>query len=155
MIAYLSGGMENAPNMGSIWRDEISHWLDAELGHDVFNPVVHQFEVLTIEEMDEFRRWKLTAPEKFKTTVRKMIDADINAIESKIDYVICLWDKSALKGGGTHGEVTTAYRRGIPVYMITKIPSHKISSWIIGCCKREFNSFNELKAFLLKKYGLR
>ena len=109
MIAYLSGGMEKAPDLGKVWRKEISIWLYSELGHKVFNPVEEQYKVLTNEEIEKFRSWRLNEPKRFKTTVRKMIDADINAIESFIDYIICFWDERALKGGGTHGEVTTAY----------------------------------------------
>ena len=154
MIAYLSGGMEKAPDLGKVWRKEISNWLYSELGHKVFNPVEEQYKVLTNEEIEKFRSWRLNEPKRFKTTVRKMIDADINAIESFIDYIICFWDESALKGGGTHGEVTTAYRLGIPVYIVSKIPIEYISAWSLGCCRKEFDDFNNLKVFLLKKYGV-
>ena len=47
MIAYLSGGMEKAPDLGKVWRKEISNWLYSELGHKVFNPVEEQYKVLT------------------------------------------------------------------------------------------------------------
>ena len=154
MIAYLSGGMEKAPDLGKVWRKEISNWLYSELGHKVFNPVEEQYKVLTNEEIEKFRSWRLNEPKRFKTTVRKMIDADINALESFVDYIICFWDESALKGGGTHGEVTTAYRLGIPVYIVSKIPIEYISAWILGCCRKEFDDFNNLKVFLLKKYGV-
>ena len=39
MIAYLSGPIENAHNDGADWRNDITHWLDRELDHQVFNPV--------------------------------------------------------------------------------------------------------------------
>ena len=34
MKAYLSGGMENAPDLGRAWRADISRWLSDELGHE-------------------------------------------------------------------------------------------------------------------------
>jgi len=69
-----------------------------------------------------------------------------------VDYIICLWDEYVLHGGGTHGELTMAFWHNIPVYMVTKIPVQKMSSWIIGCTNRIFDNFEELKVFLRKKY---
>ena len=40
MIAYLSGGMENADNEGTNWRAEITTWLKESLDHDVIDPVI-------------------------------------------------------------------------------------------------------------------
>ena len=153
MKAYLSGGMENAPELGRAWREDLTEWLSAELGHGVFNPVEVQYKVLSEDELENFREWRFDERDRFKTTVRKFIEGDLNAIETEIDYIICLWDKSVLKGGGTHGEVTTAYRLGIPVYLVIDIPFEDVSSWILGCSSREFDSFDNLKSFLLETYG--
>ena len=153
MKAYLSGGMENAPELGRAWREDLTDWLSAELGHSVFNPVEVQYKVLSEDELENFREWRFDERDRFKTTVRKFIEGDLNAIETEIDYIICLWDKSVLKGGGTHGEVTTAYRLGIPVYLVIDIPFEDVSSWILGCSSREFDSFDNLKSFLLETYG--
>ena len=43
MIAYLSGGMENAFNDGKQWREEISIWLKNKLGHPVIDLVLHVY----------------------------------------------------------------------------------------------------------------
>ncbi len=40
MIAYLSGAMENAPEMGSSWRNDVTEWLKKDFDHTVFNPVL-------------------------------------------------------------------------------------------------------------------
>ena len=40
MIAYLSGPIENAKNEGADWRNMMTKWLDYELNHKVFNPVL-------------------------------------------------------------------------------------------------------------------
>ncbi|MEE2877091.1 MAG: hypothetical protein VX822_04880 [Candidatus Neomarinimicrobiota bacterium] len=153
MRAYLSGGMENAPELGRAWREELTTWLSDALGHSVFNPVEVQHKVLTDDEFDNFRDWRFDERDRFKTTVRKFIEGDLHAIETEIDYIICFWDSSVLKGGGTHGEVTTAYRLGIPVYLVIDIPFEDVSSWILGCSTREFDNFHSLKLFLLEKYG--
>lgn len=153
MKAYLSGGMENAPALGRAWREDISQWLASQLGHTVFNPVKVQHDVLTQEEIDQFRSWRRDERHRFKTTARKFIRRDLDAISSEVDYVICYWDESVLKGGGTHGEVTTAYHHGVPVYLVIDMPFQDVSSWILGCSEREFDSFDALKQFLLNTYG--
>ena len=153
MKAYLSGGMENAPELGRAWREDLTDWLSVELGHSVFNPVEVQYKVLSEDELENFRDWRFDERDRFKTTARKFIEGDLNAIETEIDYVICFWDSTVWKGGGTHGEVTTAYRLGIPVYLVIDIPFEDVSSWILGCSSREFDSFDNLKSFLLETYG--
>ena len=40
MIAYLSGAMEFADDEGSGWRKDLTKWLDDNLGHQVYDPVI-------------------------------------------------------------------------------------------------------------------
>ena len=64
--------------------------------------------------------------------VRKIIAFDLELIENQADYLICSWDAVA-KSGGTSAEMTVAYRKGIPVYLITTLPAAEISGWMLGC----------------------
>ena len=41
MIVYLSGAMEFAEDEGANWRKDLSSWLDNNLGHKAFDPVVN------------------------------------------------------------------------------------------------------------------
>ena len=41
MIVYLSGAMEFAEDEGADWRKDLSNWLENNLGHKVFDPVVN------------------------------------------------------------------------------------------------------------------
>ena len=41
MIVYLSGAMEFAEDEGANWRKDLSNWLDINLGHKAFDPVVN------------------------------------------------------------------------------------------------------------------
>mgnify|MGYP003316044636 CR=1 FL=1 len=145
MKAYLSGGMENAPELGRAWRDEMTAWLNNQLGHTVFNPVEIQNETLTAEEVENFRSWRFNQRAKFKLTVRKLIKRDLDAIDNEIDYVICNWDETVLKGGGTHGEVTMAYWLEKPEYQVNNLPINDISSWIFSCSDEIFDNFESLK----------
>ncbi|MFQ6675870.1 MAG: hypothetical protein ACE5LH_05940 [Fidelibacterota bacterium] len=153
MRAYLSGAIEHAPDGGTEWRREMTAWLKDHLGHDVFNPVEEQKKTLVPDEAENFRRWKSTDYGRFKKAVRKLIDADLHSIIHDVDYVICYWDEGVVRGGGTHGEVTLAYHAGKPVYTVLGVPREMISSWILGCSTREFDTFGDLQRFLEREYG--
>ncbi len=153
MIAYLSGAMENARDEGSAWRNDLTDWLRKELGHDVIDPVELAAELVQKENADSYRDWKVTDPIRFRNIVRKMIARDLFAVKSESDYVICLWNEDVLKGGGTHGEVTTAYDHGIPVYLINQLPQEDLSGWIFSCSTEVFDDFTGLKKFLKSYYN--
>lgn len=151
MYAYLAGAMEHAPDLGATWRKEISEFLISELGHRVFNPCVEQNHVLTAEERKHFRSWKASNISRFRATVRKIIQKDLNTLLN-VDYIICLWDEFVTNGGGTQGEITMAYFHNIPIYMVSAIPANSISSWILGCTTELFNDFESLKKFLREEF---
>ena len=152
MIAYLSGGMENAKDSGSLWRVKIKKWLNENLNHDVIDPVEIQNKTLSEYEIKNYRNWINKNPKKFNSVIHKIIDRDLSFIKEDTDYVICLWDDSVILGGGTHGELTMAYYFSKPVYLILNFPINKTSSWILGCSTKVFNNFKDLKIHLLEKY---
>ena len=47
MIVYLSGAMEFAEDEGANWRKDLSSWLDINLGHKAFDPVVNSKKLIT------------------------------------------------------------------------------------------------------------
>ena len=88
--------------------------------------------------------------------IRKIIQFDLDLIENKADYVVCHLDDSAKVGvlsGGTPAELTFAYRKGIPVYLVTALAPDQISGWMLACADRVFDSVDTLKKFLLERYG--
>ena len=151
-LAYLAGAMEHAPDRGAAWRAELSHFLIRELGHRVFNPCVEELKILEPEERVHLRHWKQADLPRFRQAVRKLIQADLNTLLREVDYVVCLWDRYVLHGGGTHGELTMAHYHGIPVYLVAGLPIEEISSWILGCTSEVFTNFGQLKTFLLQRY---
>lgn len=153
MLAYLSGGIEFATDKGKGWRQELRPFLEQTLRHQVYDPAADEKKNLTDEEAAHFRAWKTADPERFRQTVRKIIHWDLDLIEQQADYVICYWEREATRGAGTQGELTTAYRKGIPVYLVTDLSPSEISGWILGCAEHIFRSFEELKAFLLETYA--
>ncbi len=152
MLAYLAGAIEYAPDFGRGWRKEIAGFLRDELGHQVYDPAEDERKSLSAEEHSNLRGWKTTDLALFQAAVRKIIDFDLEVI-SRADYVVCYWDEFCMKGAGTSAELTAALRRGIPVYLVTQMPIAQISGWILGCCRRIFSDFEQLKKYLLNDSG--
>ncbi len=152
MLAYLCGPIEFASDGGRLWRRKLTPFLRDELGHRVYDPAEDKKKNLTDEEVANFRAWKKSDVERFRRVVRKIIHFDLDLIENKADYLICFWDDSA-QSGGTPAELTVAYRKGIPVYLVTQLPSEEISGWMLACADQVFASIEDLKTFLLARYG--
>lgn len=150
---YLSGGMEYAQREGSDWRQEIEKWLKEVLNQEVFNPNKESAKYLSAKSLKgDFRALKKTDTQRFMKVVRGMVVLDSHEIALRSDYLICYWDRSAVKGAGTQGEVTLAKYFGKPVYLVTKLSLSKIPGWILGCTSRTYSSFDDLKAFLKRRY---
>ena len=152
MKAYLSGPIENAKNDGASWRQDMTLWLKYNLNHEVFNPVLETKSIIGNLNSDNFRSLKKTDPIKYKNIIREIIKLDLEAVINDSDYLIVKWDKSVLKGGGTHGEVTMAYWIKKPVFIVNSIPIDDMSSWIFSCSDFIFNDFKSLKKKLTQLY---
>ncbi len=153
MLAYLCGPIEFAADGGKMWRCKLTPFLRDELGHRIYDPAEDEKKNLTDDEALHFREWKTADVERFRRVVRKIIQFDLNLIESKADYVICYWDDAVGQSGGTPAELTVAYRKGIPVYLVTPLPPERISGWMLACADQLFATLDELKRFLLERYS--
>ncbi len=153
MLAYLCGPIEFAAGGGKLWRRKLTPFLRDELGHRVYDPAEDENKSLTDEEVAHFREWKKTDLERFRRVVRKIIQFDLELIENKADYLICYWDDEAAQSGGTPAELTIAYRQGLPVYLVSLSPAEQISGWVLACADQVFPSLEELKKFLVERYG--
>lgn len=155
MFCYLCGSIEFSPDKGKLWRRKIKPFIEETLRHRLYDPAEDERKNLTEEEVANFRAWKQSDLERFRQTVRKIINFDLDLIHNQADYVICYWDAHAGRGGGTAAELAAAYRKGIPVYLVTALPLPDVSGWVLGCADRIFADFDELKAFLQETYGKR
>src|ERR1700686_4672576 len=155
MLAYLCGPIESAPDGGKLWRRKLTPFLYNDLGHRVYDPAEDEKKNLTEEEAGHFRDWKETDVERFRSVVRKIIQFDLDIIENRADYLICCLTGvgTAATSGGTSSELTFAYRRGIPVYLVTDAHLEEISGWMLACADRVFPNVDGLKKFLLERYG--
>ena len=146
MLFYLAGSIEYSPDLGKGWRAEVTPLLQS-LGHSVYDPAEDEQKNLTDTEVREFRSWKKSDLPRFQQTIRKIIAYDLDRIEQQCDAVICYWDRNAGRGAGTQGELTFAYRLGIPVYLICGIPVEEMSGWLLGCAAEVFTSLEDFREF--------
>jgi hypothetical protein len=146
MLFYLAGSIEYSPDLGKGWRAEITPLLKS-LGHEVYDPAEDELKNLTETEAREFRAWKKTDLPRFQQTLRKIIAYDLDLIEQRCHAIVCYWDRYAGRGAGTQGELTLAYRLGIPVYMICGVPVEEISGWLLGCASEVFADFDSFRRF--------
>ncbi len=153
MLAYLCGPIEFAADGGKMWRRKLTPFLRSDLGHRVYDPAEDEKKNLSGEEIAHFREWKSTDVERFRRVVRKIIQFDLDVIENKADYLICHWDGAEAQSGGTPAELTVAYRSGIPVYLVTPLGPEQVSGWMLACADQVFRHVDELKKFLLERYG--
>ncbi|MBZ5535149.1 MAG: hypothetical protein LAO31_04270 [Acidobacteriia bacterium] len=153
MLAYLSGSIENSPDGGRAWRAALKPFLAETLRHEVYDPAEATPQLVGAETYESFRAWKTSDPDRFRATVRRIIAHDLEVLTSRASYVICNWDEHVVKGGGTQGELTVAFNRSIPIYLVTHLPLENISGWILGCAELILPNFSELRRFLQKKYG--
>jgi hypothetical protein len=152
MLVYLCGAIEYSPDHGKTWRAEITPFLKS-LGHEVYDPALDEKKTLNDEEVRDFRKWKGTDLSRFQGTVRKIIDYDLDWIERKCDYIVAYWDEYAGRGAGSQGELTIAYRRGVPIYFVSAVPVEQVSGWILGCATEVFRDFDSLRRHLTTKYA--
>jgi hypothetical protein len=153
MLAYLSGPIEFASDGGRLWRRKLTPFLREDLGHRVYDPAEDEKKNLSDEEVAHFRAWKTSDVERYRRVVRKIIAFDLDLIEHKADYLICLWEDGAPQSAGTAAEMTAAHRKGIPVYLVTTLPVEQISGWMLACADQMFATVEELKKFLATRYG--
>jgi nucleoside 2-deoxyribosyltransferase len=153
MLAYLCGPIEFVNDGGKVWRRKLAPFLREQLGHRVYDPAEDEKKNLTDEEVAHFREWKLADPERFRRVIRKIIHFDLDLIENKADYLICYSDDSVAASGGTSAELTVAFRKGIPVYLVTPLPIEQVSGWMIGCADQMFTTIEALKEYLSGRYG--
>jgi len=153
MIAYLSGAMEYADDEGEGWRKNITEWLTSNLDHSVINPVEESRLIISNTDSHDYRNWKETDLVRYKNFINKFVMRDIEAVTKEANYIICLWNEEVFKGAGTHGEVTLAFEHSIPVYVVNQVSLTDLSGWIIACSTEIFENFEELKLFLLSKFG--
>jgi len=153
MLAYLCSPMDVSQAGGTLWCRKLSPFLRDQLGHRVYDPVEEARKVLSEEEIANLPGWQTTDLDRFRRSIRKLIAYDVDLLEQRADYVICYWDEELAHSGAIPAGLTAAYRKGIPVYLVTSIPVEKIDAWMLGCSDQVFSSIEGLKDYLAGRFS--
>jgi non-canonical (house-cleaning) NTP pyrophosphatase len=131
----------------------VSQFLSESLGHRVYDPAEDETKNLTHDEVLNFRAWKLVDARRHRLAVRKIIHFDLDIVADAADYLICYWGQGPPLSAGTAAEMTAAFRKGIPVYLVTPLPPQQLSGWMLGCADEVFATIEDLKEFLLARHA--
>lgn len=153
MLAYLCGPIDSPEESGKLWRRKLAPFLRDQLGHRVYDPTEDTVKGLTEEEVANFRVWQTTDLDRFRRVVRKIVALNLGLIENRADYVICYLDPAASHEGATPAALTAAYRKGIPVYLVTPLPVEDVDAWVLGCSDQVFSTIEDLKDFLASRFA--
>ena len=150
-MAYLAGAMEQAPDRGRSWRQNLVPLL-RELGHDWFDPSREEFRVASEAERSQFRSWKADGDPRFVALMRRIIAFDLNALSGS-DYLIAYWDAHTHRSGGTPSEITLMHHWRRPVYLVLGVERADVSAWVLGCATEILESFDALADCLRREFA--
>ena len=154
MLAYLCSPTDQIlANGDALWRRKLAPFLRDDLGHRVHDPSVDAFRALTEDEHASLRHWQTTDLDRFRRAVRKMLAFNLDLLEHKADYLICYWGGPESRYLNAPAEAAAAYRKGIPVYLVTSLPVEEIDRWALGCSDQVFASIEDLKKFLSMRFS--
>jgi len=153
MLAYLCGPIDLTGESDRLWRRKLAPFLRDQLGHRVYDLSEEARKGLTNEEVANFRAWQKTDLDRFRRVARKIIATSLDLIEHKADYMVCHWDAEDRESGGTPAELAAAFRKGIPIYLVTGAPVEQVSTWALGCSDQVFSSIESLKEFLVSRFS--
>ncbi|HTR46140.1 MAG TPA: hypothetical protein VMM16_01965 [Verrucomicrobiae bacterium] len=153
MLAYLCGPIDASDDGGKLWRRKLAPFLRDQLGHRVYDPTEDAMKGLTNEEAANFRAWQTTDLDRFRRVVRKIVASHLGLIENRVDYVICYIDEPASHDSATSAALTAAYRKAIPVYLVTSLPVEAVDEWVLGCSDQVFATVEGLKEFLASRFS--
>jgi len=151
-VVYLAGGMEYAGD-GRSWRERARvDFLKA--GIDVWEPYSKESYITddgrepleTIPTLDKERDFK-----KINNIMKKVVDYDLSSLIHDTDIVLVKYDRSVLRGAGTHGELSVAAYIGLPViaWIGDDITMNDIPSWALGCFTEVFHSYEEALSYII------
>lgn len=162
--AYLAGRMDFSNPYHRQWRTDITPFLK-KLDFVPLNPYLlepNQLKGLRPGRMptgSNYTHWTEFGDsndpileERFRRYIRRIIDFDIDLVEKEADFLIVYWDEHCQKGAGTHSEMTVAYRNKKEIYCVCD-PKVEMPVWARGCCTLIFDSFDNLRKFLIEEFG--
>lgn len=145
-VVYLSGAIDQAPDLGQGWRERIAEFLSAH-GCAVADPRQMQKTVAGLD-VPALLALRVTDEERFKAHTRRLIDYELDFVARRTTCVIASVDEYARMG--TYAELTVAFLHGIPI-LILCTDRARLSGWTASCAYAIFERFDELIEWLSRE----
>jgi hypothetical protein len=100
------------------------------------------------EEISEIRKENVR---EYKNTVRKIIDVNVGLVNNS-DMIILRWKKDDNISDIVH-EISHAYVRLVPIFIITSLSIAKVPRLLFAYCNNMFDSQDQLMRTLQEKVG--
>lgn len=141
---YLSGGIENAENMGADWRKTVAEELKKEryfpldiTALDQAYSKAHGKLYTTFDEDTELKR---------KANIRKhFVTTDLELIKNDSDALLLYYDNSVRLGAGTISEAQFAFLHDIPVFIVCYWEDWRkeLPGWLHAVSTKVFTTFDD------------
>jgi len=150
---YLSGGMENAENLGAGWREEVTREIQS-MGYCSLDitalDLAYQAEhgdLFNYVDCDDCIR---VAMLRKKAAIRKhFIKADLQLIVNDSDALIVYYDESVRLGAGTISECQVAFNHDIPIFIVNSyLDNTEIPGWLLALSTKIFQDFGTLYMYM-------
>ncbi len=153
-VAYLGGGIDDAPDNGITWRENIKTMLDKRgVKLTVLDPT-NKIAGLTGEVGSEKQQQQKMKNEEdwhgLRKFMKKIVRADLRMVDL-CDFVIAFIDVE-IHLCGTYQEITTADVEHKPVLLIIKGGKKKCPCWLFGTIHYDymFDSVEDCVDYLVK-----
>ena len=156
---YLSGSMQYESD--NQWWAEATEMLK-QLGYDVFNPMEHDTYLKGLFNLTNQKKLYGLKDDKLKSRIKNFMSEaatrDMYELEHNTDLMVVHWTEGvAGKGAGTKGEITYfGYTCKKPIYIVLGdgLTEDDVSLWVQAWTTKIFNSFDELKEYLIQQKAL-
>ncbi len=147
-LAYLSGGMEKAVNLGAKWREVCTKRLEA-MGYASID--ITALDVAYTKSHGSvtdagYVIGKDASDLQIKSNIRhQFIYTDLRLIRDDCDFVIAYYDQSFKDGSGSFTECQAAYDNEKPLFIVSDF--EHVPSWLKSLATKTFYSPNTEFAF--------
>jgi len=149
-LTYLAGPMDDV-SIGESrdWREMLSVKLP-EYGVGVFNPI-SKYGVEYGNVRKRFANWQKSGNVEAirKVVASQIIPPDLELVE-RCDFVTLWIPPEGVEICGSYGEITHAFKLGIPVFIVTarRLKPLNVPKWAIGCSTELFKDWDDYLEFI-------
>lgn len=150
---YLAGPIDHAEDDGVTWRNEMTEFLQKEIGCTVFDPCNKPIEYAKYKEIEDekIKMMELKNSGRYFELTQRMkaiVHMDLRMVDI-CDFVIVYMDMDS-KPFGTIHELLNSLHQKKPTLVVIKGGRKEASNWLYGIMDYNFmfDSFDDVKTFI-------